>query len=50
MNESPKPIYLDIELAERKGFQVRQMVVDRGEYALHSYPVYNAPASVAGKD
>ena len=39
-----------IKLAEHKGFQVRQMVVDRGEYALHSYPVYNTPASVTGKD
>lgn len=39
-----------IKIAERKGFQVRQMVVDRGEYALHSYPVYNTPASVTGKD
>ena len=39
-----------IKHAERKGFQVRQMVVDRGEYALHSYRVYNAPSSVAGKD
>lgn len=28
-----------IKLAERKGFQVRQIVVDRGEYALHSYLV-----------
>ena len=43
-----KPIYLDIEIAERKGFRV-SIVIDCDEYALHSLSVYNILASFDGQ-